>query len=52
VLKKTGTGKIEAVGVLEPKDPGMKCASVEDLRARVAKNVSWQPVGERPKDEK
>ena len=53
MLKKTGTGKIEAVGVLEPKDarPLEKCASIEALRAQVAKNVSWQPVVERPKDE-
>lgn len=56
MLKKSGiipTGKIEAVGTLEPtKVPIEKNASEEVTRKKVADSIEWQPTGGGTKDEK
>jgi hypothetical protein len=53
MFKKSGTGKIEAVGTLEPtKVPIEKNASEEVTRKKVADSIKWQPTGGVTKDEK
>ncbi len=56
MFKKAGatpTGRIEAVGTLEPKDvPIEKSASAEATRKQVADSIKWQPTGGGTQDDK